>query len=265
MSRSAPDATTGYEPLNTLKPVARDIWVIDGPALRFYGMPFSTRATVIRLENGDLWMHSPTLLTDALRAELDALGPLRHLIAPNWLHYTHVADWQAAYPDATVWAAPGVGGRAAKKGVTLHIDHVLDDSAPPQWAGQIDQLIVAGSKLHHEAVFHHRDSHTLIITDLVMNFETDKLPPWMRPLVWIAGIDDSDGKMPPDLRLSFRKEPLADSLDRMIAWGPQRLILAHGRWFRRGAVDVLERAFRRLLANRRWSKAMEGMESERER
>ena len=29
-----------YEPLNTLKPVAEDIWIVDGPAIRFYGMPF---------------------------------------------------------------------------------------------------------------------------------------------------------------------------------------------------------------------------------
>lgn len=59
---------TGYEPLNTLKPVADDIWLIDGPAVRFYGMPFPTRATVVRLANGDLWVHSPTELSDGLRA-----------------------------------------------------------------------------------------------------------------------------------------------------------------------------------------------------
>ena len=48
---------TGYEPLNTLKPVGKDLWLIDGPAIRFYGMPFSTRATVIRLADGGLWVH----------------------------------------------------------------------------------------------------------------------------------------------------------------------------------------------------------------
>ena len=110
---------TGYEPLNTLKPVARDIWLIDGPAIRFYGLPFSTRATVVRLENGDLWVHSPTHLTEDLRAELDALGRVRHLVAPNWIHYAHIAHWQAAWPGAVAWAAPGVAERAAKKGMAL--------------------------------------------------------------------------------------------------------------------------------------------------
>jgi len=116
---------TGYEPLNTLKPVAEGIWLIDGPAIRFLGMPFPTRATVVRLENGDLWVHSPTALTESLAAELAALGPVRHLIAPNWLHHAAIPDWRAAYPEAVTWVAPGAVARAAKKGVTLHRDHDL--------------------------------------------------------------------------------------------------------------------------------------------
>ena len=62
---------TGYEPLNVPKPVADEIWVIDGPAIRFYGMPFSTRATVVRLASGALWVHSPTHLSAGLAAEVE--------------------------------------------------------------------------------------------------------------------------------------------------------------------------------------------------
>ncbi len=257
---------TGYEPLNTPKPVARDIWVIDGPAQRFYGLPFSTRATVVRLENGDLWVHSPTALVDALRDDLAALGPVRHLVAPNWIHYAHIADWQATWPDAIAWAAPGVVARAAKHGLMLRFDHDLGSEGEAPWRGQLDQMIVEGSKLHREVVFHHRASRTLILTDLIENFETSKLPVWMRPLIWLAGIDDPDGKMPPDMRLSFGKgETLADAVDRMIAWGPERLILAHGRWYHRGAVQELERAFRKLLHKRRWNTVLEKIDRDRDR
>ena len=249
---------TGYEPLNTLKPVGEGLWLIDGPAIRFMKLPFSTRATVARLDNGDLWVHSPTTLTPDLRAELDALGPVRHLIAPNWIHYAHLPDWQAAYPQATAWGAPGVAERAAKKGLALTIDRPLQwDRAEDPWAGQIDQMIVRGSKLHREAVFFHRASRTLILTDLIEAFETAKLPAWMRPIVWIAGIDDSDGTMPPDMRWSFRdKAALAEDIERMIAWAPERVILAHGRWYRRDGTAELERAFRRLLRERRWDRAI---------
>lgn len=261
-----PEAT-GYEPLDTLKPVADGLWLVDGPAIRFMGLPFSTRATVVRLANGDLWVHSPTRLTDSLRLEVQALGPVRHLIAPNWIHYAHIAEWQAAWPEATVWAAPGVAERAAKKGLTLPIDHDLQwDRADAPWDGQIDQMIVRGSKTHREAVFFHRASNTLILTDLIEAFETEKLPVWMRPIVWLAGIDDSDGKMPPDMRWTFRdKVALAEDVEQMIDWAPERIILAHGRWYRANGVAELERAFRKLLQPRLWDRALGDMKARKTR
>ncbi|SLN12599.1 hypothetical protein PEL8287_00421 [Roseovarius litorisediminis] len=253
---------TGYEPLNTLKPVAKDIWLIDGPALRFMGLPFSTRATVVRLENGDLWVHSPTKLTDALAEELKVYGPVRHLIAPNWIHYAHLGDWQEAYPEAVAWVAPGVVERAAKKGLEFCADHDLGDEPETPWAGQLRQMIVKGSKIHREVVFLHQASDTLILTDLIESFETAKLPVWMRPLVWIAGIDDSDGKMPPDMRWSFRdKKALADSVEEIISWRPKRIILAHGRWYKHSAVAELERAFERLLRDRNWERALKAVDA----
>jgi len=238
---------TGYEPLNTLKPVAPDLWVVDGPAIRFYGLPFSTRATVVRLQTGDLWVHSPTRLTAPLRAEVQALGPVRHLVAPNWIHYAYVAEWQDAFPEAESWAAPGVAERAAKHGMLIAFDHALTDTAPAAWSGQIDQMIVDGSKIHREAVFFHRASRTLILTDLIENFEPDKLPRWMRPLVRLAGIAHPRGHMPPDMRATFDKARLAACLRRMLDWGPERVILAHGHWYRENGARELRRAFRSIL------------------
>jgi len=254
---------TGYEPLDTLKPVADDIWLIDGPPQRFHAMPYPTRCTLVRLQNGDLWVHSPTALTSALRKEVDALGPVRHLIAPNWIQGAHIADWQRAYPEALAYSAPGTGQRSAKKGLKIDFDHDLDETAQAPWSGQIDQIIVHGSRVHREAVFFHRASQSLIVADLIENLETAKLPVWMRPLVWLAGSDDSDGKMRLDMRMTFRKAPLADAVERMIAWQPRRLILAHGRWYPENAVDELRRAFRRVLNDREWTTVMDQMKTDR--
>ncbi len=76
---------TGYEPLNTPKPVADNIWVVDGEAISFYGLPFTTRMTIVRLSNGDLFIHSPIALTKALRQQVELLGTVRHLVSPNWI------------------------------------------------------------------------------------------------------------------------------------------------------------------------------------
>ncbi len=95
--------------------------------------------TVVRLQNGDVWLHSPIKATPALIAEIRALGPVTHLIAPNWIHYAFVADWQAHFTQALCWAAPGVAKRAASRGTALRIDHDLGDSAETPWSGQIEQ------------------------------------------------------------------------------------------------------------------------------
>ena len=235
---------TGYEPLNTLKPIGPDIWLIDGPAIRFYGMPFSTRATVVRLGNGDIWVHSPTHLTEDLRAEVGALGRVAHLVAPNWIHYAYVQSWQAAFPGAQAWAAPGVAKRAEAKGMVIAFDHDLGRQAEGPWRGEIDQMIVEGSKVHREAVFFHRASRTLILTDLIENFEAAKIPWWMRLPGRLGGVVEPGG-MPRDMRATFRghHDQLRAAVERMIAWAPERIIVAHGRWHERDAVAELRRAF----------------------
>ncbi len=240
---------TGYEPLNTVKPIGEDIWVVDGPAIRFYGAPFSTRATIVRLNNGDIWVHSPTYLTDDLAAEVAALGPVRHLIAPNWIHYAYVTAWQQRFPKAVAWAAPGVQKRARKHGMAIRFDHALEQTPPDAWAGQIDQMIVRGSKIHREAVFFHRASRILILTDLIENFEAAKLPWYLRVLTRIGRIQDPDGQMPIDMRQTFRRgrAQLRQDIERMIEWGPQQVILAHGRWYDKDGVAELKRAFRWLF------------------
>lgn len=252
---------TGYEPLDTLKPVAEGLWIIDGPAVVSYGFPFSTRATVVRLDNGDLWVHSPTALTSGLRAELEALGPVRHLVAPNCLHFVHVADWMAAFPEARYWAAPGVAARAEKAGLSLPEGTPLQwDRAEGPWDGQLQQRIVRGSRWYQEAVFYHGATRTLILTDLIEAFDTAKLPARCRPFVWLMGIDNTDGKMPPLLRMSFRdKAALAEDIETLVGWGPRRVILAHGDWYEANGTAELERAFRKLLNARQWERALDRM------
>ncbi|MFK7938025.1 MAG: DUF4336 domain-containing protein [Roseovarius sp.] len=254
---------TGYEPLNTLKPVAQGLWLIDGPAITSYGFPFSTRASVVRLENGDLWVHSPTQWSETLQAELDALGPVRHLVAPNCLHFAHISAWQQANPDATYWAAPGVAERAAKNGLTLPEAQPLQAvQAEWPWATEMSQLIVRGSRWFHEAVFFHAASQTLILTDLIEAFDTAKLPARCRPFVWLNGIENTDGKMPPILRRSFKdKTALAEDIETMMAWGPRRIIIAHGDWYRGNGTAELERAFRKILRGRAWERAMDDIEA----
>ncbi|WP_375688659.1 DUF4336 domain-containing protein [Pseudooceanicola sp. LIPI14-2-Ac024] len=239
---------TGYEPLEVLKPVADDIWIVDGPEIRFYGMPFSTRMTVVRLSGGGLWIHSPIKLSLALKARIAALGQVKALIAPSVIHYAYLTDWKHAFPEAEAWIAPGVERRAERHGIPLEFDHYLA-GANPDWAADFDWLVVRGSKTVAEAVFHHRASRTLILTDLIENFEKDKKPWWMWPILRATGIAAPNGSMPRDMRMTFRgnEDLLREDIERMIDWDPKRVIVAHGRWFEDNGAAELKRAFGWLL------------------
>ena len=241
-----------YTPLDTLKPVAADIWIVDGPivAMAALGMrmPFPTRMTVVRLPDGGLWCHSPIAPDATLFEAIDALGPVRHLVSPNLLHYAHIAAWKRRYPQATAWASPGVRQRAASQRIEVHFDADLDDAPSADWAGSIDQLLFRGSRVMQEFVFLHRASGTLILADLIENFEGERLPMAMRWMARLGGVIDPDGKAPLDMRLTYlgHKDEARACLARMLAWQPQRVILAHGRCYLDNAPAELARAFRWL-------------------
>lgn len=237
-----------YEPLNTLKSLSENLWIVDGPVVKMsllgVKFPFPTRMTVIRLNTGQLWCHSPTLLTPALQAQLKDLGAVTHLIAPNKLHYIHLPDWKQIYPHATTWAAAGVVERAAKHGISIEVDAPLAESEPVPWEDEIEQCHFRGQFME-EVIFCHRPSQTLIVTDLIENFEPNRVPPWLRIPLKLAGNLAPHGKAPLDLRLTFfrNKPELRQKRQQLLDWRPQRIILAHGAIIEDDAVGELERAF----------------------
>lgn len=97
------------------------------------GMPFSTRMTLVRLRDGGLWCHSPIAPDAGLFAAVDALGPVRHLVSPNLLHYASIAAWEQRYPDAIAWVSPGVRKRAASQHIAVAFDMELADAPPEAW------------------------------------------------------------------------------------------------------------------------------------
>jgi hypothetical protein len=241
-----------YEPINTLKPLGEDIWIVDGPLVRMAylrtSIPFPTRMMVVRLGSGELFLWSPTELVEGLRSQIDVLGPVGHLVSPNKLHYVHISAWKRAYPQAIAWASPGVRERAASQHLEASFEQDLGDEPAEAWRGDLDQLIFRGSRFMEEVVFFHRKTRTLILADFIENFEPEKVRGFYGWLVRLSGASDPDGKAPIDARLTFlgHKKEARASFERMIAWQPERLVMAHGRWYEREGVAELRRAFRWL-------------------
>lgn len=234
----------------SLKPVAQDVWIVDGPTTRFAvggaGLCFPTRMTVVRLPAGELFIHAPTELTPTLAAELRQVGAPRYLIGPNRLHYWWLPEWRAAFPDAVAYLAPRLPqqsrGRIDVEGGPL------DRESGYPWDMALKTLPVAG-RLMTEAVFFHPASRTLLLTDLIETFETDRVGSWMmRLLTWLGQDGAPDGPMTRDMRSTVPRPALRRAVERMIDWDPERVIMAHGPWFPRAGAAELRRAFRWLLA-----------------
>jgi len=244
-----PDLT--YPPLNTLKPVANNVWIADGPVIRLGApwpkIPFSTRMTVIRLPSGMLFVHSPTNLVASLKTEIEELGPPRFIVAPNRLHYWWLPEWRDAFGKAQMFAAPKVRKQAGDR---IRFDcQTIDRESGYPWDGAIATLPISGSYMT-EIAFFHRATRTLVLTDLIENFEAQKIKsPFIRFLTWAGGVQDPNGSTPRDLRATFtkRRPEFIAAVRRMIEWDPERIIIAHGRWYDRDGKAELIRAFRWLI------------------
>jgi Domain of unknown function (DUF4336) len=248
MTTSAgPDGT--YPPLDSLKPIAEGVWIVDSGPLHVLGIALPVRMTVVRLRNGDLWLHSPTRYTQELRGQLDQHGPVRHLIAPDVAHWSFLEDWQRTCPDALTWAAPGLRERRAVRKAGVRIDQVLTRDAPPEWAKEIRQVIVPGLGFS-EVDFLHEPSRTLIMTDLIQNLETDRSPALTRIMARLNGVAAPNGRAPIYLRLAVRmkRREAAAAATQLVQWRPERVIFSHGRWFDRDGTEALRRSLDWLLS-----------------
>nr|WP_300310993.1 hypothetical protein [Halomonas sp.] len=234
---------------STLYSPGPELWVADGGTVPFYGLPFPTRMVVIRLSGNRLWLHSPIELSKPLQQQLDALGKVTWLIAPNHLHHLFLDQWLEVYPHARCLGTEQV----IRKRHDLHFGGTLGPEPDPDWERDIDQLLFTGSPLMTEAIFFHRQSHSLIVTDLIENFSPQSLTPVKRFLARKAGVVAPNGSMPLDWRLSFmfHKSEAREHLQRMLDWQPERLIMAHGEIVTSHTGMFLQRAFRWLSQGKR--------------
>lgn len=250
MQRDAASPTAaGYPPLDTLKPVAENLFIVDSLLPGAMGAVLPVRMTVIQLSDGGLLLHSPTQFSLGLMAELNRLGPVRHLVAPNVAHWTFLKGWQQAFPEATTWAAPGLRDRSQVYRSGVRLDHDLGEEVPPGWGDGFELVCIPGGLGFREIAMFHIPTRTLVLTDMVLNLEAAKLPLLLRPLIRLAGMTAPDGMPPPYLRVvvRLRRREAALAAARLLGLQPERVIFAHGSWFKQDGTAALRRSLRWLL------------------
>ncbi len=235
-----------YEPQFEPQKVADNLWIVNGPEVgyRYAGLtlPCPTRMTVVRIGR-KLWLHSPICLVPMLLDRLAALGDVAWIVVPNSFHHAHAAAWAERYPAAECHLSPDLASRFE---ATLGDAELLDNVTPEAWLPDLEQLQVnLGSFI--ETVFFHRPSATLIVTDLVQNFEAGRIRnPATRLILWAGGSTGPNGKTSVDIRLPARRhhDRMRRAAAQMLQWLPQRIILSHGKCYDTEIAEELRRAFR---------------------
>ncbi|TSE02907.1 DUF4336 domain-containing protein [Mesorhizobium intechi] len=231
-----------------LEPLGSNLWIADGGIVSFKGFDYPTRMAVVRLTDGGLWLWSPVERTAAIEAEIRALGPVRHIVSPNKLHYLFLGEWKAAFPGASLWATAATIAKCKE----LDFSRALTDEPPAEWKGQIDQFYFTNSPFMDELIFFHRASRTAIIADLSQTFSETFLkrhwPWWMRPIARLSKMVEGWGYPPIDYRISFRNRATArPKIRELIGKHPEHVVVAHGEVVRTGGEAFLRRAFSWLL------------------
>jgi hypothetical protein len=221
-----------------------EIWTAEGPVVSFLTFPYPTRMAVIRLSGGTLFVWSPIPLDDALRAEVDALGEVAHLVSPNFLHHFWLGDWKKAYPGARLYAPPGLVRRRRD----LKFDSILGDRPEPAWEKDVDQVVMLGNLFMTEIVFLHRVSRTAIFGDLLQNFRPDWFKGWRGVLARWDGLVNPDYGAPRELRVAYwRRSEGRAAMKRILDFAPDRVLIPHGEMARENGTEFIRKGFRWLL------------------
>ncbi|KAI8817520.1 uncharacterized protein EV422DRAFT_216377 [Fimicolochytrium jonesii] len=153
-------------------------------------MPVGMRMTAVRLQNGDLFVVSPTPLGDTTDAngtttlaELEKLGKVKYVVCPNIVHHLHAAEYKQKWPDAVLIGVPGLQEKRDDVKFDVIVEGVKPIDAanpapavPPKRIGFEDEISYRhfSGQRNQDTLYLHRPSKTLLTADLMINFPLPK-------------------------------------------------------------------------------------------
>ncbi|ACJ28096.1 Conserved hypothetical protein [Shewanella piezotolerans WP3] len=134
---------------------------------------------------------------------------------------------QAAFPKAETYICPGIETKQPQ----MKFDWILGDKSPTAWEKDMEQVLVRGSRFMSEVAFFHKPSKTLLLVDLIENIgdKTEEVGLGIK-LWWKAVFHMWNKPRPaPEYQIGWKdKKAAKHSLERMLAWDFERIILSHG-------------------------------------
>jgi len=201
------------------------------------GLKLPRRMIVARLPNGTLQLHSPNPITPDLLENLHQLGRVSSIVAPTLFHDTFLADTLRLFSECRLYAPESLHLRG-----DLANERCSFEAWPENWATSLRPHTLQGCKVE-ETVFLHAPSRTLLVSDLVMNIGPTE--PFATRLFF--RLNGAYQRLTPTHifrqtitdRRAFRA-----SVDHILSWDFNRLVMTHGAIVETGAKERLIRELR---------------------
>lgn len=217
-----------------MKNLAENIWIRHYP-LRLLGTEQGRVCTIIRLQSGDVVVHSTAPFDAGDVKAISSQGNVRWLVDAMLLHDTFVKQGMAAFPGVPLLGPEGFAEVAKVPAQPLL-------PPPPEWAGELEVLRLDGMPKIQEHVFFHVPSKTLIVADFLFNYDYAGNA-WERFVRrWIIGL-----KHQPAITRIFRlfikdRAAFKASVAKLMEWDFERVIVGHMEPVTKGAKAMVRRA-----------------------
>ncbi|EAY57123.1 MAG: conserved hypothetical protein [Leptospirillum rubarum] len=221
-----------------IQAIGDQIWIEEYPC-KCFGVALGRRMTVIRLEDGNLFLHSPGEMTDDRKRCLESLGRVGYIVAPARFHDLFLEGAIRAFPQSELHAIRPVFSRFSSHVKTF----LLSDQAVPPWEAEIEQHDFWSGPFHSETVFFHRESRSLLLADLCFCLSDRDL---VTQLVG-RGLGVTNRFAPTrDIRFwtMGNRQRLRSSIEKVLEWPFEKILPAHGEMIGENGHKVFREAFR---------------------
>lgn len=204
-----------------LQPVVPNIWHAE-QAIKFGPLTIKTRMTVVKLSDGSIWVHSPIEPTPELIAEINNIGAVRYIVAPNKSHHLFFSAFSEHFQNANAYIASGLEAKRPD----LKKYTILDESTSQTWNPDLLGFFVYGIPALNETVWFHAATETLIVTDLLFYFGKDNHFIG-RTIATLLGVQEKM-RMSRTMKLLVKdRNALSQTISKLRTLNIQRVILAH--------------------------------------
>lgn len=206
-----------------LQSIGNGAWVAEG-LLNDKGMKFPIRMTFLQLDGRNLMAISPIFPTPELIKEIEGIGVVKYIIAPNCMHHKFLNKFAEAFPGAEIWGPKDLHDKRKDVAFT----DVLDSNHVAPWSSYVDMVSIhAKPPMFEEVIFFHKPSKTVVITDMLFNFHS--FSSWLQALIARLNGGYKRLAMTRIGRMFFKdKESLHKAASRILTWNPENLVVAHG-------------------------------------